>query len=164
MDCFGYEICDKLIWAPGKICRNTNTTSKQGIPEINTKITSTSETLCFGCYTHKGSYDILSENLVSQRLQAYSSIYEGDLLRYANKAKSRHVIGIPTTCGYQHYGQKVLMLEICLLNLILHFQWITTHCIIFAWKFYHFTCLSILEGYIVNITNYDYNKYLSISA
>ena len=34
----------------------------------------------------------------------------------------------------------------------------------FYWKFYHFTCLPILEGDIEHITNFDYDKYLSIAA
>ena len=34
----------------------------------------------------------------------------------------------------------------------------------FAWKFYHFTYLPILEGYIIKITNYYYDKYFSIDA
>ena len=35
---------------------------------------------------------------------------------------------------------------------------------LFAWKFYHFTCFIILEGGIVQIANYDYDKYFSIYA
>ena len=34
----------------------------------------------------------------------------------------------------------------------------------FAWTFYHFTCFHILEGAIIRITKYDYNKYFSITA
>ena len=34
----------------------------------------------------------------------------------------------------------------------------------FSWAFYHFTCLPILEGYIIIITNYEYDKYFSIST
>ena len=34
----------------------------------------------------------------------------------------------------------------------------------FAWKFYHFTCLNILEGAIIRITKYDHDRYFSISA
>ena len=33
----------------------------------------------------------------------------------------------------------------------------------FAYTFYHFTCLPILEGDIIRITNHDYDEYLSIS-
>ena len=33
-----------------------------------------------------------------------------------------------------------------------------------SWKFYHLTCLPILEGYTTRITNYDYDKYFSIAA
>ena len=34
----------------------------------------------------------------------------------------------------------------------------------FAWKFYHFTCLTILEGDILQMTRYDYDKYFVIAA
>ena len=34
----------------------------------------------------------------------------------------------------------------------------------FQWKFYHFAYLLILEGVIVRISNYDYDKYFSIDA
>ena len=34
----------------------------------------------------------------------------------------------------------------------------------FAWNFYHFAYLPILEGGIVRISNYDYDKYFSIDA
>ena len=61
--------------------------------------------------------------------------------------------------------KQVLMLELCLLNNILHFQYYTTYCIIFfAWKIHHFTYLFILEGYIIRITNYYYDGYFSITA
>ena len=43
---------------------------------------------------------------VSQSLQEYSSINEGGVLRYINRAKSRHGIGLPTTCGYYNCGGK----------------------------------------------------------
>ena len=66
---------------------------------------SPSETLSFDCYPHKETCDILSKHLVSQRLQGYSSINEGGVLRYINKVKSRHDIGIPTTCGYQNCAE-----------------------------------------------------------
>ena len=35
---------------------------------------------------------------------------------------------------------------------------------IFAWKSHHFTCLPILEGDILRITNYDYDIFFSIAA
>ena len=54
------------------------------------------------------------------------------VLLYIKKVKSRHGIGIPTTCGYRHYGnKKVLMLELRLLNITLHYHYDTTYCIIF---------------------------------
>ena len=34
----------------------------------------------------------------------------------------------------------------------------------FAWTFYHFTCLPILEGDIIRIANYDHDKYFTIAA
>ena len=34
----------------------------------------------------------------------------------------------------------------------------------FAWTFYHFTCLPILEGDVIRIPDYEYDKYLSIST
>ena len=78
--------------------------------------------LGFDCYPHKDTCDIFSENLVSHRLQAYSSINEGGVLSYINKVKSRHGIRIPAFCGYQNCGKKqVLMIELWLLNIILHY-------------------------------------------
>ena len=89
----------------------------------------------------------------------------GGVLRYINKVKSRHGIELPTTCGYQNCGEKrVLMLELCLLDLIFHYQYYTTYCIFFHWAFYHFTCLPILRGDIIRITNYDNDKYFTIAA
>ena len=34
----------------------------------------------------------------------------------------------------------------------------------FTWAFFHLTCLPILEGYILPIENYDYDKYFSTAA
>ena len=49
------------------------------------------------------------------------------MLSYINKIKSRYVIGLPTTCDYQHCaGKEVLMLESCLLSFIFHCQYYTT--------------------------------------
>ena len=56
------------------------------------------------------------------------------------------------------------MLELCLLNTILYYQYYTTYYNFFAWNFYHFIFLPTLEGYIVRITNYDYDKYFSIDT
>ena len=61
----------------------------------------------FGCYPHKDTCDILSEALVSCILQSYSSKNEGVVLRYINKVKYRHGIGLPTTFGYQYCGEKI---------------------------------------------------------
>ena len=62
-----------------------------------------SATLSFYCYLYKNTCDILSENLVSHIFQAYSSINEGDVLRYTNKVKSRHGIGLSTNFGNQNF-------------------------------------------------------------
>ena len=88
------------------------------------------------------------------------------MLKNINKVKYRHCIGIPKTCGYQNCGGKTgfnvramfdqYYLALTVLHNILYN--------IFAWKFYHFTSLPILEGDIIGITNYDYDKYLSIST
>ena len=64
------------------------------------------ETLGFGFYSHNDNCDILSYNLVSQRLHAYYLINEGDILRSINQMKSRHGTGLPTTCSYQNCGEK----------------------------------------------------------
>ena len=48
MDFVGDETRVILIWISGKICRNTNAISKQGIPQINMNMTSPSATLGFG--------------------------------------------------------------------------------------------------------------------
>ena len=67
---------------------------------------SISSTLSFSFYSYKDTCDILSENVVSHRFQAYSSTTEGGVLRYINKDESRHVIGISTICGSQNIGEK----------------------------------------------------------
>ena len=78
---------------------------------------------------------------------------------YTNKVKSRHGIELPTTCGYQNCGKKKGFNGklLCITS--------TTKKLVsfFSWTFYHFTCFYITEGYIVSITNYDYDKYFSIA-
>ena len=60
--------------------------------------------------------------------------------------------------------KRALMIEICLISLTLNYQSNKTYCIFFAWAFYHFTCFTVLEGDIVRIRNYDYDKYFKIAA
>ena len=67
-------------------------------------MTSPSFLLGFGCSYHKDTCDILSEFFVSHILQEYLSLNEGDVLSYINKIKSRHILGLPTTFGYQNCG------------------------------------------------------------
>ena len=47
-----YETCLTSICKLDKGCRNTSTTRKQGIPNINMNMKSSSETLGFGCSPH----------------------------------------------------------------------------------------------------------------
>ena len=67
MEFVGYETRDKLIWTLGEGCRNTNTTSNQGIPKSNMNMTSPSSTFGFCFYPHKETCDIFPEDLVSHR-------------------------------------------------------------------------------------------------
>ena len=66
--------------------------------------------------------------------------------------KSRNGIGHPTTCGYQHCGEKqVLMLELCFSILFFTTSESQHIAYYFARVFHHFTCLPILEGDIKKI-------------
>ena len=86
----------------------------QGIPKIITDMKSTLAMLCFGCSSHTNTYNILSEKLVSQILQAYSPIPDRAVLRYIKNVKSRPRIGLPKNRGLKHCVVKqVLMLEMC---------------------------------------------------
>ena len=58
------------------------------------------------------------------------------------------------------FNVRAMFLQFHFALLVLHN--ILHHC--FALKFCHFTCLLILEGDIVKITNYDYDKYFCIAA
>ena len=91
----GYETCNKLIWTSGEGLRNTDTTRKQVINKSNMNKKYHFSTLGFGCSPHKDTNDILSEDFVSHRLLTYSPKYNRGVLRYINKVKSRHYIGIP---------------------------------------------------------------------
>ena len=73
MDSFDNETCEKLIWTSGEGCINKNTIRKQVIPKNNTNKVYPSSALGFGCYPHKETCDIFSEDLVSQILQEFSS-------------------------------------------------------------------------------------------
>ena len=85
-------------------------------------------------------------------------------MKYINKVKYRHGIGLPKTCGYQYciektgYNDRDMFSQsyfaLPLRNYIFHH--------FFAWTFYHFTCLPIMGVYISRITNHDYDKYFSI--
>ena len=69
MEFVGYEICETLIWTSGEVIRITNKTSKKGSPKTDINNISPSSTLGFGCSPHKDTCDMLSENLVSSRIQ-----------------------------------------------------------------------------------------------
>ena len=124
----------------------------------NMNMTSPSVMLVFGCYPHRENCDILSEHLVSHRLQSYLSIKQGGLFMYINNVKSRHVIRLPTTCGYHRviymYSKSYFSVPVNH-NTLHHF---------FASTFYHFPCLHILKEAVISITNYNYGKYFSIAA
>ena len=87
-------------------------------------------------------------------------------MEYTEKVKSRNIILLSTTCGYQHYTKKTgfdvrdkfsqYYFASPVLHNILHH--------LFAWKIYHFTCLHIPEVDIVHIENYNYDKYFGIDA
>ena len=76
MEFVGYEKCDKLIWTSGKGCRKKIQPENKVLQKIYEQ-TSRSLTLRFCCYPHKDTCDILSEDLVSQLWQAYSSKLRG---------------------------------------------------------------------------------------
>ena len=69
MQLVGYDTCDKLIWTSGEGITIINETTKQGIPKTHSNKVSLSSTLGFGCYPHKDTSDILSEDLVSYTFQ-----------------------------------------------------------------------------------------------
>ena len=79
--------------------------------------------------------------------------------------KSRHGIVIPTTFFIGIVVRKQISIsELCLLNVTFRYQYYKKYCIFFSSTFYHFKYFSILEGYIVRFTNYDYDKYFSMAA
>ena len=80
--------------------------------------------------------------------------------------KSRHIIGLPKTCGYQHFGVKTGFNVRDMFDQS-YFAFLVLHNIFasfFAWKIYHFICLPILEVDIIGIKNYDDDEYFSIYA
>ena len=89
------------------------------------------------------------------------------VLIYINNVKYRHGIGLRTTCWYLHCVKKTgLNVRAFFLFSILTVITSTAQHIVpfFAWKFYYFTCLSILEGYIVRNKTYDDDKCFSITS
>ena len=79
--------------------------------------------------------------------------------------KSKHGIGIQTTCGYQYCGEKhVFVLESYLINLIFHYQYYTIYCIIFCLGILSFSLFPYFGRTYKNDKNYDYEKYFSIAA
>ena len=73
----GYKIWQRLMWTSGEGFKNTNKIIKQGITKININKTSPSSTLDFCWSPHTDTCDILSEYLVSHRLQECSSKNKG---------------------------------------------------------------------------------------
>ena len=128
-------------------------------------MTSPSATLFFGCFPHKDTRDILSENFGSHIFRAYSTIKEDSVSRYINKIKLRHGIGLPTTCGYHHCEKEGL--DVRALFDKSYFALPVNHNTLhhfFAWKFYRLTLFPILEGETIRITNHDHDKYFGIAS
>ena len=71
MEFVGYKTCDKFIWTSGEGSIITNKIRKQGNPKTHINKISPSSTLGFGYSSHKETWDILSEYLVSSIIQAY---------------------------------------------------------------------------------------------
>ena len=83
-----------------------------------------------------------------------------------NKVKPIYAIVTQTTCGYQRCGKTTgfIVRDIfaqSYLTLPVNHNSLHNY---FAWTFYHFTCFPVLEGDIIRIANYDYDKYFSIST
>ena len=80
--------------------------------------------------------------------------------------KPIHVIRLPTTCGYQKCGESTgfnvrsIFAQYYFVLPVLHN--ILNNC--FVWTFHYLNCLTILEGDIISIANYEYYKYFSIAA
>ena len=104
------------------------------------------------------------QDLISSRFQSYSSKQNGILLRYVNDVKYRYDIVLPKICGYQHCGEKTGFYVRSMLDQYYFCITSTTQHIasFFAWTFYHFPCLHILEGDMVRIKKYYCDKYYSI--
>ena len=113
----------------------------------------------------KGHLWYISEDLVSNVLQAYSSKKEGSLLIYINKAKSIHWIGLPTSYCYQNCGEKQVFYVRAMFAKSYFAQPLLHNILLsFPWNFYHFTYLPILEWYTIRITKYYYDEYISIAV
>ena len=107
----------------------------------------------FGCYPHKESCDILSEDFVSRRLQANFSKKEGNVLSYTNMVKYRHGIRIPTACGYHICGGKNGF-NVKYMFAQSYFALPVIHSILHHFLLgilANFTCLTILDGCIIKI-------------
>ena len=78
--------------------------------------------------------------------------------------KYKHDIGIPKTCGCQNYGEKAGFSVRDIFALSSFSLTVLYNVLQFFFRFYHFTCLTILKEDIVNIKNYDCGKYFSIAA
>ena len=80
MEFVGYYTCDKLIWKSGEGRRIKNIISKQVSPKTHINNISPTSTLTFFCPPHKYTSDIFSDDMVSSKVQKYSSKQVGIVL------------------------------------------------------------------------------------
>ena len=105
MEFVGYDTSGKLIWILGEGNIITNKTRKQGSPKTHINKISPSSTMGFCCsplrtlviYCQKIWFRLYLKHILKKI---------GIVLRYIKKVKYRYVIGLPTTYGYQHFGEK----------------------------------------------------------
>ena len=64
MEFVGYETCENFIWTSGEVSRDKDETIKQGSYKTHINNISPPSSLIFGCFNHKDTCDILSEDLV----------------------------------------------------------------------------------------------------
>ena len=86
-------------------------------------------------------------------------------MRYINKVKYIHGVGLPTIFSYHNCGDKTcFIVRAMFAQYYFYYQYYTTYYIFFFMDILPFSCLPILEGDIVRIINYEYDKYFSIDA
>ena len=72
MEFVDYNIGGQLIWTSGECCINKNLISIEVSPKAHINKVDSTSILGVGCYFHMDTCAILSEDLVSSGIQAYS--------------------------------------------------------------------------------------------